>query len=470
MKNQKKNEKQSQKLRIRVGEGITVYVFLDTWHWKLSRKAWMVSVYDKPKNYSVGRYATMHAADAVAEFTAGCCKSLTFPADIQILRNKVREWAVENKYADNRADKYADAQVGAERINNKGCVEVKVADCKFWKLKHRIVWEAAHGTLPEKAKLYFIDGNKLNCSLENLTLSRIVKKENRRSFTKEFWTEERLDRLRELYPDNNSRFLTESFGVSARSIRAAATSLSLSKSNEFWAGLGERASGHSRSRNVELLESIDEKYGITARGVKFHRGFLCVKMGGAHTYVRLQNLIWEKRRGMVPEGFRVTFKDFNPFNCDISNLELVTSEEFSLRRGLLNCPPEMHPVAEVLIELRRELQTKSRSGSCKRISWSDEDIEFLKANYCKTANKAIATHLRRSLNSVTAKAAELGLTNRKYGRKWADEDIENFKQLYPTTMNRKLIKIFGFSRASIIRKAMELGLTNKGKQGRKLEF
>lgn len=33
---------------------------------------------------------------------------------------------------------------------------------------HKVVWEAAHGPLPVRNQLHFIDGDKQNCALENL--------------------------------------------------------------------------------------------------------------------------------------------------------------------------------------------------------------------------------------------------------------------------------------------------------------
>lgn len=59
-------------------------------------------------------------------------------------------------------------EVGSERINVDGYIEVKVAEPKTWKLKHRVVWEEAHGEIPKGTAIRFLDGNKLNCSIDNL--------------------------------------------------------------------------------------------------------------------------------------------------------------------------------------------------------------------------------------------------------------------------------------------------------------
>ncbi len=68
--------------------------------------------------------------------------------------------------------------IGTERIDSKdGYVLIKVAEedpytgfPTRYKLKHHHIWEQEHGQIPEGTVLTFIDGDKLNCSIENLEL------------------------------------------------------------------------------------------------------------------------------------------------------------------------------------------------------------------------------------------------------------------------------------------------------------
>ena len=60
--------------------------------------------------------------------------------------------------------------VGSERINVDGYVEIKVEEPRKWRLKHRIEWEKVNGKIPHGYALTFIDGNKLNCNVDNLKL------------------------------------------------------------------------------------------------------------------------------------------------------------------------------------------------------------------------------------------------------------------------------------------------------------
>lgn len=58
---------------------------------------------------------------------------------------------------------------GYERVNVDGYIEVRVSIGKYAQ-KHRLIWEQAYGKVPEGFIVSFKDGNRLNCTLENLHL------------------------------------------------------------------------------------------------------------------------------------------------------------------------------------------------------------------------------------------------------------------------------------------------------------
>ena len=58
--------------------------------------------------------------------------------------------------------------VGSERISKDGYIEVKVAEPNKWRLKQRVVYEAAKGKIPEGCTIIFLDGNKRNFDIDNL--------------------------------------------------------------------------------------------------------------------------------------------------------------------------------------------------------------------------------------------------------------------------------------------------------------
>lgn len=67
--------------------------------------------------------------------------------------------------------------VGTERITKDGYKEVKIEDPRTWVLKHRYIYEQHHKTIiPKTHIVIFLDGNKLNCDIDNLAL--ISKRDN----------------------------------------------------------------------------------------------------------------------------------------------------------------------------------------------------------------------------------------------------------------------------------------------------
>lgn len=65
----------------------------------------------------------------------------------------------------------------SERITKLGYIEIKVPEENpytgsktRYRLKHQWVWEQHNGKVPEGHILHFVDGDKLNCSIENLEI------------------------------------------------------------------------------------------------------------------------------------------------------------------------------------------------------------------------------------------------------------------------------------------------------------
>ena len=69
----------------------------------------------------------------------------------------------------------------SEKVDNQGYINIKISDSYStysgnWKRKHLWIWEQANGPVPKKHVVIFLDGDKLNCVLENLAL--VAKEEN----------------------------------------------------------------------------------------------------------------------------------------------------------------------------------------------------------------------------------------------------------------------------------------------------
>ena len=61
-------------------------------------------------------------------------------------------------------------EVGSERINIYGYIEVKVAEPNVWRQKHRLVWEQEHGPIPEGYNIQFRNGDRQDLRICNLYL------------------------------------------------------------------------------------------------------------------------------------------------------------------------------------------------------------------------------------------------------------------------------------------------------------
>jgi len=67
---------------------------------------------------------------------------------------------------------FLNKEIGTERINKDGYIAVLISPTKE-KLKHHIVWEKANGKIDTKKDIIlFLDGDRTNCSLDNLFLTK----------------------------------------------------------------------------------------------------------------------------------------------------------------------------------------------------------------------------------------------------------------------------------------------------------
>ena len=60
--------------------------------------------------------------------------------------------------------------VGTVRLHKDGYCYVKVAEHR-WELLHRHVWESVHGEIPPDHIVMFVNGDRTDCSIENLAMA-----------------------------------------------------------------------------------------------------------------------------------------------------------------------------------------------------------------------------------------------------------------------------------------------------------
>ena len=74
--------------------------------------------------------------------------------------------------------------VGSERVNVDGYIEIKVAEPKRWRLKHRVIWEQVNGVIPKGFNVQFKNHNSQDCRIENLYL---ISKAEQMAKENSFW-------------------------------------------------------------------------------------------------------------------------------------------------------------------------------------------------------------------------------------------------------------------------------------------
>ena len=74
--------------------------------------------------------------------------------------------------------------VGSERVNMYGYIEIKVAEPNRWRLKHRVIWEQVNGAIPKGFNVQFKNHNRQDCRIENLYL---ISKAEQMAKENSFW-------------------------------------------------------------------------------------------------------------------------------------------------------------------------------------------------------------------------------------------------------------------------------------------
>ena len=86
--------------------------------------------------------------------------------------------------------------------------------------------------------------------------------------------------------------------------------------------------------------------------------------GRSYQYIRIEEgvwelyhrVIWQKENGKIPENHLVSFKDNDPMNTNIENLELITMTENMYRNSKHKYPREIIPSLILIKQLKNKLQ------------------------------------------------------------------------------------------------------------------
>ena len=201
------------------------------------------------------------------------------------------------------------------------------------------------------------------------------------------WHPVEIELLVALYPDHATAKLAGCFDRSERSVYYKAYQLGLQKSAAFLdspeAGRiqpGSRIGESGRFKpgfvpwnkgikgvNYEGAKATQFKpcslpHNYVPVGTERERGgYLCRKMTDTgyppRDWVPVHILLWREHHGAVPAGHVVVFRDRNPRNVAIDNLECISRTELMRRNTVHNLPAPLKQVIRLKGALKRRVRT-----------------------------------------------------------------------------------------------------------------
>lgn len=178
------------------------------------------------------------------------------------------------------------------------------------------------------------------------------------------WTAEKTEILKQRYADTKSELIAEEFGCALHVVYGKARKLKLKKSEQFLnsSDSGRLTKEHSKGLNTRFKKgkkswNKGKKIGTFGRSseTQFKKGsqphnkqrvgtilpvsltpYLKIKIAEPDRWKFLHRYNWEKTYGTIPDGFVVWFKDKNPKNCAVENLECITRQELRRRIPISN--------------------------------------------------------------------------------------------------------------------------------------
>lgn len=207
------------------------------------------------------------------------------------------------------------------------------------------------------------------------------------------WTVADIEQLRALYPHRRTCDLEALFDRRSRALYDKARDLGLKKTPEFlasglagrhdgllrglltrfkpgqkpWnAGLkGWKAGGRSAETQFKKGSKPPISYPI-GRERLTHDGYLQRKVSDTgctrRDYVNVHWLLWIQHHGPIPPGMLIVFKDRNPRNIVIENLECISLSENMRRNSIHNLPKEISLAMQLVGAINRKINNHEKES------------------------------------------------------------------------------------------------------------
>jgi len=233
--------------------------------------------------------------------------------------------------------------IGTERLRNR-YVEVKVSHSE-WRLKHHLIWEKAHGAVPDRHFICFVDGDNRNFCLDNL---KAVSMEDH---LHEKRLKSKQTRQANSSPSGSER-IKQDGGFKYVWVKVGHPNTWRLKHHLIW----EAAHGPvPHNHRVFFLDGDQNNFSLgnlQARLIssppvgterRVHSGqYSLIKVAEPNSWVLKHRLIWEAANGPVPDGHIIAFADGNYHNLALDNLVLLSYSErgYMAQSGLFKAAVE----------------------------------------------------------------------------------------------------------------------------------
>lgn len=199
-----------------------------------------------------------------------------------------------------------------------------------------------------------------------------------------FWTEQELERLRELYPVMRTDEVAARLSRAVGSVNCKAYELGLKNTEEHLQtnagrkvkGVSFRNAGSFQKGLKPWNKGIKWTPGGRCKETQFkpgqlpkntlHDGAISIRKdnrGIPVKYIRvamakweyLSRHIWRQANGPIPAGMCIVHKDGDTMNCALENLEAITRTEIMKRNTIQRYPAEVKQVIRTLNKLKRAI-------------------------------------------------------------------------------------------------------------------
>ena len=200
------------------------------------------------------------------------------------------------------------------------------------------------------------------------------------------WTEPEIRRLRAYYPYINTCDLARVLGKPIWSVYHKANKLGIYKGPEFNRGhltgnegrdyrfkkgftpwnKGRKGLHFPGSEKGQFKKGSRPQTWVPIGSERVRdEGYLYRKISDDQVPARrnwraVHSMLWEARRGPVPRGHAVVFRNGNRADIRIENLELITRRELMARNTIHNLPPALKEVIAMKAALERTINRLER--------------------------------------------------------------------------------------------------------------